>query len=138
MEEPFRRRRDAFLRTVRRRPAVMGILNVTPDSFFDGGQFQTIEAATSHAKKLAADGCDIVDIGAESARPGAVPVSEADELARLEPILSALTRTLDTPLSIDTTKARVAARALALGAVAVNDVWGLQRDSAMADVVAAA
>jgi dihydropteroate synthase len=138
MEEPFRGRRDAFLRKVRRRPAVMGILNVTPDSFFDGGQFQTIEGATSHAKKLVADGCDMVDIGAESTRPGAVPVSEAEELARVEPILSALARTLDAPLSIDTTKARVAARALACGAIAVNDLGGLQRDAAMADVVAAA
>jgi len=138
MEEPFRVRRDTFMGKVRRRPVVMGILNVTPDSFFDGGRFQDIAAAVSHANKLAADGCDIVDIGGESARPGAVPVSPTDELARLEPVVAELTRLTDVPLSIDTTKAQVAARALQLGAVAVNDVWGLQNDPAMAEVVAAA
>src|SRR5262245_30690564 len=138
MEQPFRHRRDAFVRKVRRRCVVMGILNVTPDSFFDGGRFQTIEAATSRARKLVADGCDIVDVGGESARPGAVPVSAADELARVETIVTHLAHTLDIALSIDTSKASVVARALALGAVAVNDVWGLQQDAAMADVVAAA
>ena len=137
MEQPFRDRRDAFLRKVRH-SAVMGILNVTPDSFFDGGKFHTIEAATSHAQKLVADGCDIVDIGGESVRPGAIPVSAADELVRIEAIVGQLAPTLDVALSVDTSKARVAARALALGAVAINDVWGLQQDAAMADVVAAA
>ena len=138
MEQPFRDRRDAFLRKILRRSAVMGILNVTPDSFFDGGQFQTIEAATAHARKLVADGCDIVDIGGESSRPGATPVSAADELARIETIVAQLAPALDVALSVDTSKARVAARALELGAVAVNDVWGLQQDAAMAGVVAAA
>src|SRR5215470_2216661 len=88
MEQPFRGRRDAFLRKILRHSAVMGILNVTPDSFFDGGQFQTIEAATAQARKLVADGCDIVDIGGESSRPGATPVSAADELARIETIVA--------------------------------------------------
>jgi len=138
MEQPFRDRRDAFLRKILRRSAVMGILNVTPDSFFDGGQFQTIEAATAQARKLVADGCDIVDIGGESSRPGATPVSAADELARIETIVAQLAPALDVALSVDTSKARVAARALELGAVAVNDVWGLQQDAAMAGVVAAA
>jgi len=138
MEQPFRDRRDAFLRKVLRHYAVMGILNVTPDSFFDGGQFQTIEAATAHARKLVADGCDIVDVGGESSRPRATPVSAADELVRIEAIVAQLASALDVALSVDTSKAEVAARALALGAVAVNDVWGLQHDPAMADAVAAA
>src|SRR5262245_14742282 len=137
MEQLFRDRRDAFLRKVRHY-AVMGILNVTPDSFFDGGKFHTIEAATAQAQKLVADGCDIVDIGGESVRPGASPVDEADELARVEAVVAQLAPMLDIALSIDTSKAKVAARALARGAVLVNDVWGLQRDPAMADVVAAA
>src|SRR5262249_4353586 len=128
----------AFLRKALRHYAVMGILNVTPDSFFDGGQFHTLEAATAHAEKLVADGCDVVDVGGESSRPGATPVSAVDELARIEAIVAQLAPRLDVALSIDTSKAEVAARALALGAVVVNDVWGLQRDAAMADVVAAA
>src|SRR5262245_17876660 len=138
MEQAFRDRRDAFLRKVLRHYAVMGILNVTPDSFFDGGQFHTLAAATAHARKLVADGCDIVDVGGESSRPGATPVSAAEELARIEAIVGELAPMLDVALSVDTSKAEVAARALALGAVAVNDVWGLQRDAAMAEVVAAA
>jgi dihydropteroate synthase len=136
--EPFRARRDEFLRKLHRRPVVMGILNVTPDSFFDGGRFLGIEAAASHAKKLVAEGADILDIGGESARPGAAPVSTAVELARIEPIVARLASSLDAPLSIDTSKAQVASSALKFGAIAVNDVWGLQQDSAMADVVAAA
>src|SRR5215831_15261953 len=136
--EPFRARRDEFLRKLHRRPVVMGILNVTPDSFFDGGRFLNIEAALSHARRLAADGGDIVDVGGESVRPGAAPVSAAVELVRIEPIVARLASSLDVPISIDTSKAQVAASALKLGAIAVNDVWGLQRDPAMADVVAAA
>jgi len=115
----------------------MGILNVTPDSFFDGGRLQDVEAAVAHARKLIAEGCAIVDVGGESARPGAVPITAADELARVEPVLSSLAR-IDAPVSIDTSKAEVAARALELGAIAVNDVGGLQKDAEMADVVAAA
>src|SRR5689334_14951742 len=83
MDHELRKRgtsRDAFMDKVRRRPVVMGILNVTPDSFFDGGRFQTIETAMEHAKRLAADGCDIIDIGGESARPGAVAVAAEEEL----------------------------------------------------------
>src|SRR5262249_61549183 len=91
---------------------------------------------TAHARKLVADGCDIVDIGGESSRPEATPVSAADELARIETIVAQLAPALDVALSVDTSKARVAARALELGAVAVNDVWGLQQDSAMAGVAA--
>jgi dihydropteroate synthase len=116
----------------------MGILNVTPDSFSDGGRFDRIEAAVRHASALAAAGCDIVDVGGESVRPGATPVSADAELRRIEPVVAKLAETTDLPVSIDTGKASVAARALALGAILVNDVWGLQRDAAMADTVATA
>jgi len=116
----------------------MGILNVTPDSFFDGGRLQDVEAAVAHARKLIAEGCGIVDVGGESARPGAVPITAAEELARIEPVLASLAQAVDAAFSIDTSKAEVAARALELGAIAVNDVGGLQKDAEMADVVAAA
>jgi dihydropteroate synthase len=136
MRAEIRARRDALLARVRTRPSIMGILNVTPDSFSDGGRFLAASEALAHARRMAADGADIIDIGAESTRPGATAVDEAEEIARLVPALTELTADLDTPLSIDTTKAVVAMRALELGAVLVNDVWGLQRDARMADVVA--
>ena len=119
------------------RPLVMGILNVTPDSFSDGGQFLDPEVAIAHARRMAAEGADILDIGAESTRPyvGAVPTTLEDEFKRLEPVLPAVAA-LGVPLSIDTMKAKVAAWALDAGATIVNDVWGLQRDSDMAAVVA--
>jgi dihydropteroate synthase len=119
------------------RPVVMGILNVTPDSFSDGGRFFEPPAAIEHARRLAADGADIIDIGAESTRPygGMRPVSAEEERGRLEPILPAVA-TIGIPVSIDTYKAAVAAWALDAGASIVNDVWGLQRDPDMARVVA--
>ena len=120
------------------RPLVMGVLNVTPDSFSDGGRFLQPSAAIEHARRLAAEGADILDIGAESTRPygGMRPVSLEEERARLEPILPAVA-TIGIPVSIDTIKAGVAAWALEAGALIVNDVWGLQRDPDMASVVAA-
>ncbi len=119
------------------RTPVMGVLNVTPDSFSDGGRFLDPQAAIEHAAALVAEGADIIDVGAESTRPygGAVRVTEDEERARLEPVLAAVAA-LGTPVSIDTMKARVAAFALARGAAMVNDVWGLQRDPDMARVVA--
>lgn len=138
MRADQRAKRDVFLDQIGTRPIVMGILNLTPDSFSDGGRFAAAEAALSHARRMAAAGCDIIDVGGESTRPGASPVAEAEELARIESVLAALAGTLDVPLSIDTYKANVAARAVELGAVLVNDVWGLQKDPAMADAVAAA
>jgi dihydropteroate synthase len=115
----------------------MGILNVTPDSFSDGGQFLDAGAAIAHATKMAQQGADILDIGAESTRPygGAVPVSADDERARLTPVLPEVVK-LGLPVSIDTIKASIAAWALDQGAVIVNDVWGLQRDPDMAPLVA--
>jgi dihydropteroate synthase len=118
------------------RPLVMGVLNVTPDSFSDGGRFIDPDRAIAQAQRMIADGADIIDIGAESTRPygGAAPVSYEDELARLAPVLPAVVK-LKTPVSIDTIKAGIATWALDQGAAMVNDVWGLQRDPAMADVV---
>ncbi|TMJ34217.1 MAG: dihydropteroate synthase, partial [Alphaproteobacteria bacterium] len=119
------------------RPLVMGILNVTPDSFSDGGRFMHPASALDHARRMVAEGADILDIGAESTRPygGAVPVPAGEELQRLTSILPQVAD-LGVPLSIDTIKAEVAAWALTSGAAIVNDVWGLQRDGAMAHVVA--
>jgi dihydropteroate synthase len=121
----------------RGRPLVMGILNVTPDSFSDGGQFYDADRAIAHAREMAGQGADILDIGAESTRPygGARPVSADDELARLKPVLPAVAA-LGLPVSIDTIKADVAAWALDNGASIVNDVWGLQQDPGMATLVA--
>jgi dihydropteroate synthase len=119
------------------RPVVMGILNVTPDSFSDGGKFIDPKAAIAHAQEMAAQGADILDIGAESTRPygGMQPVSAADEKARLSSVLPAIVK-LGVPVSIDTIKAEIAAWALDQGAAIVNDVWGLQRDPKMAPLVA--
>lgn len=129
--------RDAFLSQARQRRVLMGIVNATPDSFSDGGRFQSGEAAVAQARQLVADGADIVDVGAESTRPGYAPVSVEEEWRRLEGVLPAVIAGIDAPISIDTMKAEVAERALALGVSVVNDIWGLQRDPRMADVVAA-
>ena len=121
----------------RGRPLVMGILNITPDSFSDGGQFFDPAGAIAHAGRMAGEGADILDVGAESTRPytGAKPVAFEDELARLAPVLPEIVR-LGLPVSIDTIKARVAAWALERGATILNDVWGLQRDPDMGRVAA--
>jgi dihydropteroate synthase len=117
-------------------PAVMGVLNVTPDSFSDGGQFIAPENALAQARRMIAEGADIVDIGAESTRPyGAQPVSVEEELQRLQPVLADVVA-LGTPVSIDSMKSAVVAWALGIGAVIANDVWGLQRDPDMARIVA--
>jgi dihydropteroate synthase len=119
-------------------PAVMGILNVTPDSFSDGGRFNAPERAIEQARSMIAAGADIIDIGAESTRPykGAEPVTAEEELARLKPVLPAIVA-LGVPVSIDSMKSQVAEFALEQGAAIANDVWGLQRDPAMAEIVAA-
>ena len=119
------------------RPIVMGVLNVTPDSFSDGGRFLDPVDAIDQARRMIAEGADLLDIGAESTRPygGAVVVPTAEEMRRLGPVLPAVVG-LGVPVSIDTMKAEVAAWALAAGAAIVNDVWGLQRDGELARVVA--
>jgi len=119
------------------RPHVMGILNVTPDSFSDGGRHSEAPAALRHAREMIAEGADILDLGGESTRPGSEPVSLDVEWSRIEPILDEVIA-MGTPVSIDTYKAEIARRACRAGAVIVNDVWGLQKDPAMADVVAEA
>jgi dihydropteroate synthase len=113
----------------------MGVVNVTPDSFSDGGEFLESAAAIAHAKRLAAEGADLIDIGGESTRPGAEPVTEAVELERVIPVIEALGRAA-LPVSIDTSKASVARAALAAGASFVNDVTALRGDPEMAGVVA--
>ena len=122
----------------RKRTLVMGILNVTPDSFSDGGQFFDAGKAITHAQDMVAKGADIIDIGAESTRPygGAVAVSADEEIARLKDVLPRVVA-LGTPVSIDSMKARVAAWALDAGATILNDVWGLQHDPEMAPLAAA-
>jgi dihydropteroate synthase len=137
MRAAQRARRDAFLAKIGTRPVVMGILNLTPDSFTDGGQYVTMEAALSRAEQMAAEGCDIIDIGGESTRPGASAITEGEELARIESIFSELALKIEVPLSIDTYKSKIAARAVELGCILINDVWGLQKDPAMASTVAA-
>ncbi len=130
------RRRDSFLSLLGVRPVIMGILNVTPDSFSDGGQFQSPESALAQARKLVDDGADVIDVGAESTRPGHTPVPLDEEWRRLEPLIGPLLAAIAAPVSIDTFKAEIARRAIAAGVPIVNDVWGLQKDSEMAGVVA--
>jgi len=118
------------------RTAVMGIVNVTPDSFSDGGLYASPEAALAHARQLVAEGADVIDVGGESTRPGALPVDAATERARVVPVIEALRAETDLPISVDTTKAEVAAAALAVGADMVNDVSAGRFDDAMLPLVA--
>jgi dihydropteroate synthase len=131
--------REAGMTDVRfARPAVMGVLNVTPDSFSDGGAFLDPGAALAHAGQMRAAGADLIDVGGESTRPGAAPVSTAEELRRVMPVVEALGAEGSLPVSIDTSKASVASAALEAGASFVNDVTALRGDAAMAAVVARA
>jgi len=117
-------------------PLLMAILNVTPDSFSDGGRFEGAAAAIARGRALAGEGADILDVGGESTRPGHTPVDAPTEIARVVPVIAALAPGLGIPVSVDTSKAAVAAAAIAAGARMVNDVWGLQRDPEMAAVCA--
>lgn len=119
-----------------RRTLVMGIINVTPDSFSDGGRYNRIDLALEHARKLAQDGADILDIGGESTRPGATPVSLEEELERVIPVIEKVSQEIDLPISVDTYKAEVARQAVEAGAHILNDVWGAKRDPDMAKVAA--
>ena len=121
-----------------RRTLVMGILNVTPDSFFDGGKFFRLESALEHARRLIREGADIIDIGGESSRPGAQPIPEEEELRRVIPVIRALRQESSVPISIDTYKASVAEAALEAGANIVNDISALRFDGRMVEVVARA
>ncbi len=126
----------ALLPNLGRRTLVMGILNVTPDSFSDGGRFQDLDAARDQAARLVEEGAALLDIGGESTRPGHVPVPADEEQARVLPAIRALAPTLSVPISIDTYKASTADVALKAGARIVNDVWGLQREPEIARVAA--
>jgi dihydropteroate synthase len=116
-------------------PLVMGIVNVTPDSFSDGGRFVDADAAVTHALRLVEQGADILDIGGESTRPGSLPVSQEEELSRVIPVLQRLAERADVPLSVDTSKAEVARQALEAGAHIINDITALQGDPTMPEVV---
>lgn len=118
------------------RTLIMGILNMTPDSFSDGGRFNNVERALTHAKEMIEAGVDIIDVGGESTRPGHDPVNVEEELERVIPIITALSQTYQIPISIDTYKAEVADRSIAAGAHIINDVWGAKYDTHMADVAA--
>jgi dihydropteroate synthase len=114
---------------------IMGILNVTPDSFSDGGKFNSLNSAISRVEQMIKDGADIIDIGGESTRPNYVQISEEEEIQRVIPIVSELKKHFDTPISVDTYKSKVAKAALAAGADMINDIWGLKYDNNMAQVI---
>src|SRR5437868_6828676 len=120
--------------TIGRRPLVLGIVNVTPDSFSDGGQYASAEGAVAHGLELVRQGADLLDIGGESTRPGSLPVTRDEELQRVLPVVTALAQQTNVPISIDTSKAEVARACLQAGAHLINDVTGLSGDSGMADV----
>lgn len=114
---------------------IMGILNVTPDSFSDGGKFQDMDAALYHAKEMVNDGADILDVGGESTRPGHTQITEQEEIERVVPVIERLKQEFDVPVSIDTYKSVVAESALKAGADLVNDIWGLKYDKHMASLI---
>ena len=114
---------------------IMGILNVTPDSFSDGGRYQDIDAALKHAEKMVRDGADILDVGGESTRPGHGQITDEEEIRRTAPVIEKLKQEFDVPISIDTYKSSVAHAALQAGADLVNDIWGLKYDSRMAKLI---
>jgi dihydropteroate synthase len=126
-----------YLLDYRQKTVIMGILNVTPDSFSDGGQFDTLDRAVAHALTMQRDGADIIDVGGESTRPGYTPLSAEAEIARVIPVIKAIRRQTDVPISIDTYKASTAQAALDAGADMINDIWGAKADSQMAQVAAA-
>lgn len=115
---------------------IMGILNVTPDSFSDGGQFNSIEAAVAQAKQMVADGAKIIDVGGESTRPGYTPISIEEEIARIVPVIERLVKEVPAVISVDTQKSAVARAALEAGAHVINDIWGGKKDAEMSRVAA--
>lgn len=116
---------------------VMGILNVTPDSFSDGGNYTEMDRALFHVEEMLKEGADLVDIGGESTRPGYIPVSEEEEILRICPVIEAVKSRFDVPVSLDTYKSKVAKAGICAGADLINDIWGLKYDEGMAEVIAA-
>ena len=119
-----------------KRTYIMGILNITPDSFSDGGKWNHLDEALRHTEAMIADGADIIDIGGESTRPGHTPVSAEEEAQRVLPVIEAVRKRFDIPISVDTFKSSVAESAIQAGADLVNDIWGLKYDSEMGAVIA--
>jgi dihydropteroate synthase len=114
---------------------IMGILNVTPDSFSDGGKFNTVDLALKHCEEMLKEGVDIVDVGGESTRPNYTKISDEEEISRTVPVIEAIKKNFDVPISIDTYKSKVAEETIKAGADLLNDIWGLKYDPHMADVV---
>lgn len=121
---------------VKHKTYIMGILNVTPDSFSDGGKYNRMDAALRHAEEMIRDGADIVDIGGESTRPGHTVISDEEEIARVVPVIEAVKERFDVPVSVDTYKSKVAEAALQAGADLVNDIWGFRHDRKVAELTA--
>jgi dihydropteroate synthase len=132
----FRLRLRSRTLVLGRRTLIMGVLNVTPDSFSDGGEFFSADQAIEHAMQMERDGADLIDVGAESTRPGSIGVGAEEEWKRLAPVLEALRRRLNIPISIDTRKAEIAAKAVEAGAEIINDISGLKHDARLAEVAA--
>lgn len=133
--DPFNLPCREFTLSIGEKTLVMGILNVTPDSFSDGGQFNSSNTALNHAISMVKAGADIIDVGGESTRPGSDPVDAKEEIKRVVPVIQELKRFINKPISIDTYKASVARAALEVGANIVNDVWGLQKEPEIANVI---
>lgn len=125
---------DAFMRSGH--TYIMGILNVTPDSFSDGGRYDSVNEALKRARQMVMEGADLIDVGGESTRPGYEKISDEEEIERVVPVIEAIKRHMDIPVSVDTYKASVAKAALKAGADLVNDIWGLKYDPEMAHVIA--
>ena len=118
------------------RPYIMGILNVTPDSFSDGGKYNGMDRALAHAKQMIDEGAAIIDVGGESTRPGHVQITEDEEIARVTPVIEMIKKEFDVPVSLDTYKGKVAEAGILAGADLINDIWGLKWDKDMADIIA--
>lgn len=121
---------------VKNKTYVMGILNATPDSFSDGGKWNSLDSALFHAEQMITEGADIIDVGGESTRPGHTQISDEEEIERVAPVISAIHSRFDIPISVDTYKSKVALAGVEAGADLVNDIWGFKYDKSMADVVA--
>ena len=121
---------------VKNQTYIMGILNVTPDSFSDGGKYHGVDAALKRAEQMVREGAAILDIGGESTRPGYTPVSETEEIERILPVIEAVKQRIDIPVSVDTYKSVVAEAAISVGADLINDIWGLKADAKMAELIA--
>lgn len=115
---------------------IMGILNVTPDSFSDGGKWNSMDAALKHTEEMIAEGASVIDVGGESTRPGYEPISEEEEISRIVPIITQIKSEFDIPVSLDTYKGAVAEAGIRAGADMINDIWGLRRDDKMAKIIA--